>query len=110
MMEHGPEAARAFLSQCQYLTNHWLLQHGMSIGIGDTVADATTMGAINDTINKVCHLDFTTTPYVLLACAQAWWQLMVRCMLYRYLPTAEIFLPSCWYVFFGCKWCMGLSS
>ncbi len=52
-MEHGPEAARAFLSQCQYLTNHWLLQHGMSIGIGDTVADASTMGAINDTINKV---------------------------------------------------------
>ena len=53
MMEHGPEGARAFLSQCQYLTNHWLLQHGMSIGIGDTVADAATMGAINDTINKV---------------------------------------------------------
>ena len=53
MMEHGPEAARAFLSQCQNLTNHWLLQHGMSIGIGDTVADAATMGAINDTINKV---------------------------------------------------------
>lgn len=53
MMEHGPEGARAFLSQCQYLTNHWLLQHGMSIGIGDTVADASTMGAINDTINKV---------------------------------------------------------
>ncbi|KAL0051000.1 hypothetical protein WJX82_000334 [Trebouxia sp. C0006] len=52
MMEHGPEAARAFLSQCQYLTNHWLLQHGMSIGIGDTVADALTMGSINDTINK----------------------------------------------------------
>lgn len=53
MMEHGPEAARAFLSQCQYLTNHWLLQHGMSIGIGDTVADYATMQAINETINKV---------------------------------------------------------
>ena len=53
MMEHGPEAARAFLSQCQYLTNHWLLQHGMSIGIGDTVADDSTMAAINETINKV---------------------------------------------------------
>lgn len=52
-MEHGPEAARAFLSQCQYLTNHWLLQHGMSIGIGDTVADYATMQAINETINKV---------------------------------------------------------
>ena len=54
-MEHGPEAARAFLSQCQYLTNHWLLQHGMSIGIGDTVADYATMQAINETINKVLN-------------------------------------------------------
>ena len=62
MMEHGPEGARAFLSQCQYLTNHWLLQHGMSIGIGDTVADASTMGAINDTINKVHALICTCTP------------------------------------------------
>lgn len=60
MMEHGPEGARAFLSQCQYLTNHWLLQHGMSIGIGDTVADHATMGAINDTINKVLILPISS--------------------------------------------------
>ena len=60
-MEHGPEAARAFLSQCQYLTNHWLLQHGMSIGIGDTVADYATMQAINETINKVTAGDVSTT-------------------------------------------------
>lgn len=31
-MEFGPEAARAFLSQVQYTINHWLLQHGFSIG------------------------------------------------------------------------------
>ena len=66
MMEHGPEAARAFLSQCQYLTNHWLLQHGMSIGIGDTVADALTMGSFNDTINKVCHLGLRLTYFLLV--------------------------------------------
>ena len=52
-MEHGPEAARAFLSQTQYVTNYWLLQHGMSIGIGDTVADDRTMLIINETINRV---------------------------------------------------------
>ncbi len=52
-MEQGPEAARAFLSQTQYLTNHWLLQHGFSIGIGDTVADFKTMIIINETIQKV---------------------------------------------------------
>lgn len=51
-LEHGPEAARAFLSQYQYLTNYWLLHHGFSLGIGDTVADPKTMNLINDIINK----------------------------------------------------------
>jgi len=56
-MEEGPEAARAFLSQAQYTVNHWLLQHGFSIGIGDTVADAKTMNIISETIAAVrpCH-------------------------------------------------------
>ena len=52
-MEEGPEAARAFLSQTQYLVNHWLLQHGFSIGIGDTVADVATMNIISETIAEV---------------------------------------------------------
>ena len=52
-MEEGPEAARAFLSQTQYTVNHWLLQHGFSIGIGDTVADVKTMNIISDTIAEV---------------------------------------------------------
>ena len=52
-MEEGPDAARAFLSQCQYVTNYWLLQHGFSIGIGDTVADVKTMMIISDTIQRV---------------------------------------------------------
>jgi DNA-directed RNA polymerase II subunit RPB1 len=54
-MEAGPEAARAFLSQCQYTANYWMLQHGFSIGIGDTVADGATMLVINQTINRVSH-------------------------------------------------------
>lgn len=52
-MEEGPDAARAFLSQCQYVTNYWLLQHGFSIGIGDTVADVKTMQIISETIANV---------------------------------------------------------
>jgi DNA-directed RNA polymerase II subunit RPB1 len=52
-MEYGPEAARSFLSQTQYLVNYWLLQNGMSIGIGDTIADDRTMLIINETINRV---------------------------------------------------------
>ena len=52
-MEHGSDATNAFLSQCQYTVNYWLLQHGFSIGIGDTVADEATMTRINSTINQV---------------------------------------------------------
>jgi DNA-directed RNA polymerase II subunit RPB1 len=51
-MEHGPEAARAFLSQTQFTINHWLLQHGFSIGIGDLIADPRTMAIINDIMNR----------------------------------------------------------
>jgi len=45
------------LSQCQYTVNYWLLQHGFSIGIGDTVADEATMATINTTINQVRWLE-----------------------------------------------------
>ena len=51
--EEGPEAARAFLSQTQFCVNYWLLQHGMSIGIGDTVANADTMKNITEIISGV---------------------------------------------------------
>ncbi len=65
-MEEGPEAARAFLSQTQYLVNHWLLQHGFSIGIGDTVADVETMTIISNTISKARA---ALTPPAARACA-----------------------------------------
>ncbi|KAL4452229.1 hypothetical protein ABPG75_007891 [Micractinium tetrahymenae] len=51
-MEHGPEAARAVLSQIQFTINQWLLQHGFSIGIGDLIADQRTMEIINDIMEK----------------------------------------------------------
>lgn len=54
--EEGPEAARAFLSQSQFCVNYWLLQHGMSIGIGDTVANADTMMKITNIIAGVGRL------------------------------------------------------
>eukprot|EP00951_Prasinocladus_malaysianus_P041680 scaffold494974_cov50-Prasinocladus_malaysianus.AAC.1 len=40
------------MGQIQRVVNYWLLQHGFSIGIGDTVADDKTMGVINDTISR----------------------------------------------------------
>ncbi|GJU06066.1 RNA polymerase II largest subunit [Tanacetum coccineum] len=48
--EVGPDAASKFLGHTQWLVNYWLLQQGFSIGIGDTIADASTMETINETI------------------------------------------------------------
>ena len=48
----GPDSARKFLGHTQWLVNYWLLQNGFSIGIGDTIADASTMEKINETISK----------------------------------------------------------
>ena len=42
-MEHGPQVCRDFFNDCQTVVNYWLLQHGFSVGIGDTVADNQTM-------------------------------------------------------------------
>ena len=50
--EVGPDAARKFLGHTQWLVNYWLLQNSFSIGIGDTIADASTMEAINKTISE----------------------------------------------------------
>ncbi|CAI0551815.1 unnamed protein product [Linum tenue] len=49
--EVGPDAARKFLGHTQWLVNYWLLQQAFSIGIGDTIADASTMEKINETIS-----------------------------------------------------------
>lgn len=49
--ELGPDVTRYTINNIQFTVNHWLLQHGMSIGIGDTVADIATgskIGAIID--------------------------------------------------------------
>lgn len=51
-LQHGHDETRRFLNNCQFATNHWLLHHGMSIGIGDTVADTATMTSINNIIEK----------------------------------------------------------
>ncbi|KNA21792.1 hypothetical protein SOVF_040130 [Spinacia oleracea] len=50
--EVGPDAARKFLGHTQWLVNYWLLQNAFSIGIGDTIADASTMETINVTISQ----------------------------------------------------------
>lgn len=48
--EHGPEVTGNFFNNVQTVVNYWLLGHGFSIGIGDTIADSQTMETINNTI------------------------------------------------------------
>ncbi|KAK7274223.1 hypothetical protein RIF29_15304 [Crotalaria pallida] len=50
--EVGPDAAGKFLGHTQWLVNYWLLHNAFSIGIGDTIADASTMEVINQTISQ----------------------------------------------------------
>lgn len=50
--EFGPERTCELISQIQVLVNHFVLQHGHSIGIGDTVADEATMRDVILTIRE----------------------------------------------------------
>lgn len=50
MREKGPEICKGFFNGIQCVINYWLLQNGFSIGIGDTIADTSTMEAITETI------------------------------------------------------------
>lgn len=52
MNQYGPEVAKTFFNGCQTVVNYWLLQHGFSIGIGDTVADRNTVMGITSIINN----------------------------------------------------------
>jgi len=51
-LEHGHEATRNFMDSVQAVVNTWLLTHGFSIGIGDTIADQATMEHIQKTISS----------------------------------------------------------
>ena len=48
--EKGPEACCALFSGLQMIVNYWLFHNGFSIGIGDTIADETTMDHISNRI------------------------------------------------------------
>lgn len=48
--EYGWQGAVAFFNGCQRLVNYWLLHHGFSIGIGDTIPDPATSQKIYDTV------------------------------------------------------------
>lgn len=50
--EFGPRVTDKMISQIQVLVNHYILQRGQSIGIGDTIADDATMRNVIETIQR----------------------------------------------------------
>lgn len=52
MREHGHEATKMFLNMTQKVVNYWLLQHGFTIGVGDTIADRGTEKQIQKAIRN----------------------------------------------------------
>eukprot|EP00727_Mastigamoeba_balamuthi_P013257 m51a1_g8554 putative dna-directed rna polymerase ii subunit rpb1 (1811) ;mRNA; r:140398-146391 len=50
--EHGPEAAKMFISMVQQTVNTWVLQRGFSVGITDTIADEATNTDIDNIIER----------------------------------------------------------
>ncbi|KAG9383083.1 DNA-directed RNA polymerase [Pyrenophora tritici-repentis] len=50
--ELGPDAAVKFFNACQRICNWWLLHHGFSFGVGDTIPDPATSEKIADEVRK----------------------------------------------------------
>lgn len=50
--ECGPQVTADLISNIQILVNHWVLQRGFSIGIGDTIADESTTLHVTQTIQS----------------------------------------------------------
>jgi DNA-directed RNA polymerase II subunit RPB1 len=51
--DSGPYECRNFLSQVQLVVNHWLVNNGFSVGIGDMIESAETMGKIREKIEGI---------------------------------------------------------
>ena len=50
--EEGPAASRDFLTSCQNVVNRWLVEHGFTVGVEDTIAAEFTNKLIKDTLSK----------------------------------------------------------
>lgn len=48
--EKGHAFARDFLSGCQTVVNRWLIEHGFTVGVEDTIAMSRTNKLIADTL------------------------------------------------------------
>ncbi|PVU89228.1 hypothetical protein BB561_005480 [Smittium simulii] len=51
----GSNAAKKYFGGTQKVVNYWFLQHGFSVGIGDTIADDQTMDTVGEIIRE-CYM------------------------------------------------------
>jgi DNA-directed RNA polymerase II subunit RPB1 len=51
-MDHGPDAAKTFFFHTQQQVNYWMLHHGFTIGIGDAIADESTINSVKKTMTQ----------------------------------------------------------
>jgi DNA-directed RNA polymerase II subunit RPB1 len=49
-IDYGPEVCKNFLTSIQRIVNNWMLLHGMTVGIGDTIASPTILKSIEEKI------------------------------------------------------------
>lgn len=49
-IDYGPEATNNFLTYSQRIINNWLLLHGFTVGIGDTIASTEILKEIDEKI------------------------------------------------------------
>lgn len=50
--EKGPFATKDFLSRCQRLVNNWLVNHGHTVGVQDTIAKTSVLKEIGEALSK----------------------------------------------------------
>ena len=51
-LEKGWEETRSFMNQVQTVVNYWMVNTSYSVGVSDTVADATTINTIQATLDE----------------------------------------------------------
>ena len=51
-VEYGPFRCAQFFTEVQKMVNHWLINNGFSIGIGDAVATSSVLAEIENTITS----------------------------------------------------------
>lgn len=51
-LKYGPETTRLFMSNIQFIANYWILHHGFTVGISDTITSKKVQQNVRKTIQE----------------------------------------------------------